>query len=97
MPNAMASSNWSRFGSEWNGGLIPSLCPDIRPNIRPGTRVYSLSGPLAHWGEWMGINTLRVGPLLCPDNVGMLIFESRYFFLSGFAFLFPFPFFNIFQ
>lgn len=26
----------------------------------------------------MGINTLRVGPLLCPDNVGILIFW-RYF------------------
>lgn len=42
----------------------------------------------------MGINTLRVGPLLCPDNVGMLIF-ARYFldfcrvqlFLSFFYFL----------
>lgn len=30
--------------------------------------------------RWMGINTLRIGPLLCPDNVGMLIFESRYYF-----------------
>lgn len=92
MPNVMASPNWSRFGSEWNmGGFGSSLCPQSFDNFWFSRLI---DGPLAHWGVWMGINTLRVGPLLCPDNVGILIFE-RYFlkffrvqlFLSFFNFL----------
>ena len=88
----MASPNWSRFGSEWNmGGFGSSLCPQSFDNFWFSRLI---DGPLAHWGVWMGINTLRVGPLLCPDNVGILIFE-RYFlkffrvqlFLSFFNFL----------
>jgi hypothetical protein len=46
---------------------------------------------LSHIGG-MGINTLRVGPLLCPDNVGMLIFRD--IFWNSLVFAFSFPFFN---